>query len=116
MHAHELLDEYAATIEQTLSQALGVLNVSAAKKTRFLLLLLLAPMLPDDCLHWVPLFLPEAILGTKEINRKSRLLAFELLLGWARRMALGGQIQASKTNGLLDQDGTATEREKSRYL
>jgi ribosomal RNA-processing protein 12 len=79
------------------------------KKGRFHVLLKMTAQLPEDALHWVPLFLPEAVLGTKEINQQARLTAFELLLAFARRMSSGsGVIHAKKTRGMLAADVKAS--------
>lgn len=65
---------------------------SAAKKIRFRLLSLIAPELPDDALLWIPQFLPEVLLGVKEVNHKTRTQAYELIISWGRRMSLGGEF------------------------
>lgn len=64
----------------------------AAKKIRFRLLSLIAPELPDDSLLWIPQFLPEVLLGVKEVNHKTRTQAYELIISWGRRMSLGGEF------------------------
>lgn len=65
---------------------------SAAKKIRFRLLNLIASELPDDCLLWIPQFLPEVLLGVKEVNHKTRTQAYELIVSWGRRMSLGSEF------------------------
>ena len=65
---------------------------SAAKKIRFRLLSLIAPELADNCLLWIPQFLPEVLLGVKEVNHKTRTQAYELIISWGRRMSLGGEF------------------------
>ena len=65
---------------------------SAAKKIRFRLLSLIAPELPDEALLWIPQFLPEVLLGVKEVNHKTRTQAYELIISWGRRMSLGGEF------------------------
>ena len=64
----------------------------AAKKIRFRLLSLIAPELPDSALLWIPQFLPEVLLGVKEVNHKTRTQAYELIISWGRRMSLGGEF------------------------
>lgn len=81
---------------------------SAAKRSRFQLLIRIVAGLPDVSLHWVPLIIPEAVFGVKEMNMRTRALAFELLLVMMRRMLRGGVIRASKTNGMLSADTNAT--------
>lgn len=65
---------------------------SAAKKIRFKILSLIASELPDDSLLWIPQFLPEVLLGIKEVNYKTRSQAYELIISWGRRMSLGGEF------------------------
>ena len=65
---------------------------SAAKKIRFRLLSLIAPELPDNALLWIPQFLPEVLLGVKEVNHKTRTQTYELIISWGRRMSLGGEF------------------------
>ena len=48
--------------------------------------------LPDQDLHFIPSFLPEVILGTKEPNDKARIAAFDLLMTIAKRMEQGGKM------------------------
>lgn len=108
--AHELygpgLVHALLSAEQALiNESPNLIEVSAVRKCRFRLLLAVTPLLPDAALHWIPLLLPEVILGTKEVNQKTRLLAFELLLAFARRMARGGAIciEGSTTAATLDE-------------
>ena len=50
-------------------------------------LLELAPRLTaEQCGEAIPAILPEALLATKEVNEKTRTVAFTLLLTMARRM------------------------------
>jgi ribosomal RNA-processing protein 12 len=110
--AHELfapglLARLLAAEDALVNASAGLVEVSAVRKCRFRLLLALTPLLPDGALHWIPLLLPEAILGTKEVNQKTRLLAFELLLAFARRMARGG---------LVCIDGASTTASLEEYL
>lgn len=65
---------------------------SAAKKIRFRILSLIAAELPDEALLWIPQFLPEVLLGVKEVNHKTRTQAYELIISWGRRMSLGGEF------------------------
>ncbi|OLY81490.1 Ribosomal RNA-processing protein 12 [Smittium mucronatum] len=67
-----------------------------SRRNRLNLLSLTTHLLPNTELHIVPLFLSEAIIGTKDVNEKSRLTAFELLDALAQKMILGGDIDPSK--------------------
>lgn len=55
------------------------------KKSRFRLLHALASTMSPS---WIPSLLPEAVLGTKEVNQQTRQLAFDLILLWAKRMMI----------------------------
>lgn len=96
LHGPALLAAQAEALEAALQASAPLVEVGAVRKCRFRLLLGLMPQLPDAQLHWVPLVLPETVLGTKEVNQKARLLAFELLLAMARRMARGGLISGER--------------------
>lgn len=108
LHGPALLAAHLGALEDGLQAGGELIDVSAARKCRFRLLLTLVPQLPDTHVHWVPLLLPEAVLGTKEINQKTRLLAFELLLAFGRRMARGGLLRAAACGGMLAADTPAT--------
>ncbi len=106
--ATELVSRHFDGIERSLLDSYASNLNPAVKKGRFQFLLRVSGMLADDQLHLILLFLPEAILGTKEVNQKARLLAFELVLAWARRMSRGGRIVASRTEGMLQTDKEAS--------
>lgn len=65
------------------------------------------PFLPSDCLHHIPSLIPEAVLGTKESNERTREAAYDLLVGMGRKMGEGGIIQRNKVKGM--EDGMAEE-------
>lgn len=109
--AHELfgpalLQAHADELEAALQASSALVEVGAVRKCRFRLLLGLMAQLPEEQLHWIPALLPETVLGTKEVNQKARLLAFELLLAMARRMARGGLINGERAG--LPTDTTAS--------
>lgn len=100
-----LTDELLATLESALSASYEAGLASAAKKMRFRALLKLLHRLPESHLHWIPLFLPEIVLGVKDANHQTRLCAFELLLVASRRMShAGGTIRlANGAQASLDE-------------
>lgn len=57
-------------------------------------------ILPEDCLHLIPIILPEAVLGTKEANEKAREAAYELLIGMGRKVQLGGTVKTVIIDGM----------------
>ncbi|OMJ24586.1 Ribosomal RNA-processing protein 12 [Smittium culicis] len=85
-----------------------------SRRNRLNLLSLTTQILPNTELHIVPLFLSEAIIGTKDINEKSRLTSFELLDSLAQKMSLGGSIDASKlkNDDDLDMDNEGSDKEE----
>lgn len=60
------------------------------------------PLLPSSSLHHIPSLIPEAVLGTKESNEKTREAAYDLLVGMGRKMGEGGMIQRNKIKGMED--------------
>lgn len=87
-----LTDELLAVLESVLSASYETGQTSAIKKMRFWALLKLFNRLPESHLYWIPLFLPEMVLGIKDTNHQARLYAFELLLVAARRMLNAGGV------------------------
>ncbi|KAI5475813.1 ribosomal rna-processing protein 12 [Pseudohyphozyma bogoriensis] len=73
-----------------------------AKRDRTLLLSTLVPLLPADSLHHIPSLIPEAVLGTKESNERTREAAYELIVGMGRKMGEGGEIHRNKVKGMED--------------
>ncbi|PWA02640.1 hypothetical protein BB558_001204 [Smittium angustum] len=70
-----------------------------SRRHRLNLLAQVTRNLPESDLHNIPLFLSEAIIGTKEANDKGRKFAFELLVIMAEKMAKGGKIDSRKLSG-----------------
>lgn len=89
---------------------------SAVKKGRFRLLLKICPRITDAQLHWIPIFLPEVVLGVKEASLDARLEAFQLIVAFARRMARGGTISAAASRGMLASDTKASLHEYMTML
>lgn len=78
----------------------GEVVAAAARRDRVLLLTVLIPLFPNDKLHLIPALLPEAVLGTKEVNEKTRDAAFELVVLMGNKMAQGGTIKRSLLEGM----------------
>lgn len=60
------------------------------------------PLIPPTSLHHIPSLIPEAVLGTKESNERTREAAYELVVGMARKMEQGGTINRSLVKGMQD--------------
>jgi len=97
-----------AQVESAFVDAYHGASDAAVKKARFRALLKIVSRLSENDLHWIPLFLPEVVLGTKEVNHQARLYSFELLLAFARRMSRGGMIAASRAGGAVTVDTAAS--------
>ncbi|KDE02759.1 hypothetical protein MVLG_06705 [Microbotryum lychnidis-dioicae p1A1 Lamole] len=80
-----------------------------AKRDRVLLLSTLVPLLPSDSLHHIPSLIPEAVLGTKESNERTREAAYELVVGMATKMQQGGTLARHKVKGMRDEDVEGAE-------
>ncbi|KAJ2163102.1 pre-rRNA processing protein [Coemansia sp. RSA 552] len=76
-------------VESTASVAAG------SRGSRLALISSLARNLADNQLHFIPAVVSEVIIGTKEVNDRTRTMAFDTLLVMARRMAQGGVIDMS---------------------
>jgi ribosomal RNA-processing protein 12 len=71
-------------------------TTSSSKKDRLLTLSNIINLLPESDLHLIPDILSEVILSTKEVNEKSRLAAYDLLIVMGNKMKNGGTIIMSK--------------------
>ncbi|OZJ02702.1 hypothetical protein BZG36_03856 [Bifiguratus adelaidae] len=82
----------------------------SSRKDRLQILIYTVDLLPTSDLHLIPSILSEAVLCTKEVNERSRDLAYELLVDMGRKMAAGGTVVNSKVEGMEEgvQDVTAT--------
>lgn len=84
---------------------------------RVLLLSEIVPSIPSDQLHLIADLTPEAILGTKEVNEKTRDAAFELVVLMGQKMAAGGVIKRSQVEGMgMEEDSPMLEDGASHPL
>ncbi|CAG8489730.1 1909_t:CDS:2 [Acaulospora colombiana] len=74
-------------------------SAPAAKKNRLLMLISVVKLLPNSDLHMIPDVLSETILCAKEVNEKTRSIAYELLVVMGNKMKEGGTIVMSKVAG-----------------
>ncbi|KAK9765775.1 pre-rRNA processing protein [Basidiobolus ranarum] len=68
----------------------------SAKKERLKALTNVVRVLPSNDLHLIPSILSEAIVCTKEVNERSRNLAYDLLVVMGNRMEEGGVVMAGE--------------------
>jgi ribosomal RNA-processing protein 12 len=104
-HIHAHLDDFL----QHLASTQTVVHPSS-KKVRLSLLLKVIPFIADDDVYFIDLVLPEAVIGTKENNERTRSLAYQLVTEMGKRMQRGGSIHASKlmTFGIEGVDAVAS--------
>ncbi|KAK9462506.1 NUC173 domain-containing protein [Lipomyces oligophaga] len=60
----------------------------------------LVRILPSSDLHFIPSILPEAVVSTKEVNEKTRVAAYNLLVVMGDKMAGGGSVAISKVTSM----------------
>ncbi|PVU92385.1 hypothetical protein BB561_003858 [Smittium simulii] len=77
-----------------------------SRKNRLSVLAVVIKYMPSDQLHMIPSLLSEAIIGTKEVNEKSRISAFDLLIAMAEKMDLGGEIKTQKIQSVTSDVAT----------
>ncbi|KAI9598705.1 NUC173 domain-containing protein [Syncephalis fuscata] len=102
-NGQQLWQEGFEDICQQLIAATGSIS-AAAKKDRLLALKELMKRLPSHQLNHVPTLLSETILCTKEVNERTRDLAYDLLVTMGYRMKDGGMI----TMAAIDDNDTTT--------
>lgn len=72
-------------------------SVSApARRDRLAALAVVIEHLPPSELHFIPSVLSEVVIAAKEVNKKARSAAFDLLVLMGQRMKAGGTIEQSK--------------------
>ena len=99
---------YQALLERLLESS--VVTAATAKRERLRCLLdLIEHLTAAQCLELVPIILPEVLLATKEVNEKTRVVAFELLLAMGRRMQQLGTKPSKR-----QQKGREGERARGR--
>ncbi|KAM0750200.1 NUC173-domain-containing protein [Meredithblackwellia eburnea MCA 4105] len=116
--AHE--EDVAALVEEVVER--GAKVPSGAKRDRTALLATLVSILPRTSLHHLPALLPEAVLGTKESNERTREAAYDLLVFMGKKMDQGGTLDRGKVRGMGsgqdeemdDDDEDAEEKEKDK--
>ncbi|KAJ1953693.1 pre-rRNA processing protein [Linderina pennispora] len=104
------------TVESIMSDALIPALIESAesvamasRRDRLALVSVLADGLNNDQLHFIPALLSEAILGTKEVNERVRIIAFDTLLAMGRRMSQGGVISMAAMGSEGETQQASTE-------
>ncbi|KAK9464334.1 NUC173 domain-containing protein [Lipomyces arxii] len=63
-----------------------------ARNTRLTALIDIVQLLPSSALHLITAIVPEAVIGVKELNEKTREAAYQLLIAMGDKMAGGGTV------------------------
>jgi ribosomal RNA-processing protein 12 len=82
---------------------------------RILSLQQIVDIIPSHSLHLITSILPEAVLGTKEGNEKTREAAYNLLIGMGRKMERGGVVKNAMVEG-MDDDREDTQATIGEYF
>lgn len=99
--------QYLPDIERVIIEHSDVTSPSS-KAARLSLILQLVPILPADQLFFIPSTLSEIIISTKDVNEKSRTIAYQVLIAMALRMSQGGTVENSKVPS-MDPDMPSSE-------
>ncbi|RUS35558.1 hypothetical protein BC938DRAFT_478477 [Jimgerdemannia flammicorona] len=86
-------------LQTRLLDAMGA-TAPSSKKDRLQTLLNTVELLPSTDLHLIPSVLSEAVVCTKEVNEKARILAYDLLVSMGKKMREGGTVVNSKVDGM----------------
>lgn len=89
-------------LQTRLLDAMGT-TAPSSKKDRLQTLLNTVKLLPTTDLHLIPSILSEAVVCTKEVNEKARILSYDLLVTMGNKMREGGTVVNSKVDG-MDED------------
>ncbi|KAG0236437.1 hypothetical protein BGW41_000409 [Actinomortierella wolfii] len=95
------LDELTRQILDTTAAA-----TATAKRARLVLIGEVVSMLEPTDLYFIPSILSEVVVATKEVNEKTRDIAYDLLVAMGNRMKAGGVILAERVG---DMQGSAAE-------
>ncbi|KAK9390497.1 NUC173 domain-containing protein [Lipomyces mesembrius] len=86
-----------------------------ARGARLTSLIDIVRILPSSDLHFIPAILPEAVIGTKEVNEKTREAAYQLLVEMGNKMAGGGSVSICKVPS-MDMDAADVEASINEYF
>lgn len=83
---------FLADIEKVLAENVNTTHTSA-RATRLAAIEVVVDMLPNTDLHFIPSILQEIIMSTKDVNEKTRLTSFNILVQMGAKMAEGGIVR-----------------------
>ena len=92
---HQALLERNAELQQLLLSTASSAS-APARKDRLQAISVVTEHLPASDLYFIPCVLSEVVMSAKEVNKKARMAAFDLLIQMGQRMAEGGTIDRSK--------------------
>lgn len=88
---------------------------NSARASRLNAILLVLGVLPRENLHFIPTVLQEIIMSTKDVNERSRGLAYQILIQMGQMMESGGTIENSKVPGFAE-DTPATDANLTEFF
>lgn len=91
LHINDLIELFLET-----SDYVG----ATARSTRLNAISQFFLILPKDSLHFIPAIVSEVVIGTKDLNDKTRQFSFSLLVQMGNIMKSGGEIDRSKIPGM----------------
>ncbi|KAK9366505.1 NUC173 domain-containing protein [Lipomyces kononenkoae] len=110
----EYLIESMDTLEDTMVSSAEKI-APPARTARLTSLIDIVRVLPSSDLHFIPAILPEAVIGTKEVNEKTREAAYQLLVEMGDKMAGGGSVSISKVAN-MDTNAPDVDASISEYF
>lgn len=101
--------KFINNIEDVVAQTTETTH-NSARASRLAVINVILDLLPKDDLHFIPAVLQEIIMSTKDVNERTRGLAYQILIKMGHKMAEGGTIHNSKVPGF---DETTPDSEAS---
>lgn len=87
----------------------------SARAARLSAINLVLEVLPQNDLYFIPAIVQEIIMSTKDVNEKSRELAYQILISMGHKMKEGGIVDTSKIPG-FGGDATISQASLSEYF
>lgn len=90
------IQQFSSEIQKVILQTADCTNASS-RSARLGAMQEVVATLPSDDLSFIPAVLQEIIMSTKDVNEKSREIAYPLLIQMGKKMQSGGQIKVAAT-------------------
>ena len=90
--------KFIGEVERVLLETTQITH-NSARAARLTTVLLVLDLLPPSDLYFIPAVLQEIIMSTKDVNEKSRELAYQILIKMGKKMSEGGIVENGKVPG-----------------